>query len=1066
MKKKSFLSRFLMIALAILAVIATITFVVVEQGFSASSGQLQGINVDNITAKYETNWDKNPWSSSSKTISGSISSTEGTCSDTHYSTTLVITYEGDFSGSTNPKITFDYNYTKNSGSLSIGGKAVPDSTSVSDFEYEFTPNNKTLEITMKSGSKNPTTLSITSIACILNKDITINFKSLMNSEYNTTYLVNDTVVEDDLIVTCKDYNIFKLEANQIDGYKFIGWSANEILISSEMIYSTRFANDSIVFPIYTTLDKPVFQNNGKIYYDLNEANENAVKENVGEIRLISTGTLQADTTYNISNGVILNIPNSSQYYMNLSVPSTDIFKDVNAADKKNRVFRELILPENTIINVESGGIIYIGGEVKTKGGSGGLSAYVNGDYGCINLITANSKIVLNGKAELFCYGYIKGAGTVEAHSESVVYELFQIGNFRGGSASFKMYNNSQRVFPFNQYFVQNIESNLKLFKGANLKTASGVYASSSVQAMQFNFLGDDGIFKMLSENAYIARKYDSTTDTIFYQVYGECCLSPIELSLNGISINSSKYVLPITNNMDIRLLSGSTLNINQEMCMLPGSKLTVDEGASVSFAKNCNIYVYDRDSWIGKGFIGAPYGDLATVNYSASLDGKPMVRLNNIATLPDAEIDNNGNVLINNEASIYVTNFYNTANEVIICGANIHSSMKTGKFQLAQGVGQIKDTYQATQFGSTITFVPIPVSSLLLRNGEGGEKPYDDKVFFDPSEYREDIAGKQIFYDDNLNAWTFSETGETVLPIKYVNREDDKVVQTTYPANKDFKLPLASEVDFSCRNLSLKGWLINYEIYSPGQICNLGYTLNAEAVAVWGGWVTLNNGSGRFYIDYTSGEFLRGLNRVESYDHLENELSMFLFDDEGLFLSDFTNYFYNSSDSKYYLVIKGVVVEEPGFESFTIDVSANPILDYVYITKNNSLLVGDELGTEYYVQAKEGDPLPSGKYTFDNNGLIVKEFPDMITNGAVQMEMNIENSGMFIDGIRVPYGLFLNSDNYYYYSNNDGQIVKNQTFYVEKTNDYNISKGLYYFDAEGRLCDQKTLEPVVGGVAA
>ena len=85
----------------------------------------------------------------------------------------------------------------------------------------------------------------------------------------------------------------------------------------------------------------------------------------------------------------------------------------------------------------------------------------------------NSSITVKNGGNLYAWGFISGSGSVLAESGATVYEFYQIADFRGGTASSNMGN---KVFPFSQYFVQNIEVPLTLNAGANEQVYSGVYA--------------------------------------------------------------------------------------------------------------------------------------------------------------------------------------------------------------------------------------------------------------------------------------------------------------------------------------------------------------------------------------------------------------------------------------------------------------------------------------------------------------------------------------------------------------------------------------------------------------
>ena len=77
----------------------------------------------------------------------------------------------------------------------------------------------------------------------------------------------------------------------------------------------------------------------------------------------------------------------------------------------------------------------------------------------------NSRIEVNGV--LKSWGFITGKGAVNANSGSAIYEPFQLADWRGGSfTAGTMVDNAYKVFPFSQYYVQNIEVPLTLNSGS------------------------------------------------------------------------------------------------------------------------------------------------------------------------------------------------------------------------------------------------------------------------------------------------------------------------------------------------------------------------------------------------------------------------------------------------------------------------------------------------------------------------------------------------------------------------------------------------------------------------
>lgn len=85
---------------------------------------------------------------------------------------------------------------------------------------------------------------------------------------------------------------------------------------------------------------------------------------------------------------------------------------------------------------------------------------------------------------------------ITAESGATIYEMFQIPGWRGGSAtsSINGKKKTNKVFPFSQYYVQNIETPLKICAGAKEIIRTAIYAGSQVNTASATFIGTDGIF--------------------------------------------------------------------------------------------------------------------------------------------------------------------------------------------------------------------------------------------------------------------------------------------------------------------------------------------------------------------------------------------------------------------------------------------------------------------------------------------------------------------------------------------------------------------------------------------
>ena len=317
-----------------------------------------------------------------------------------------------------------------------------------------------------------------------------------------------------------------------------------------------------------------------------------------------------------------------------------------------------------------------------------------GDYGMIRMNT-NSSITVKSGGILYAWGFISGNGSVLAESGATVYEWYQITDFRGGTATSHMKN---EVFPFSQYYVQNIETLLTLNAGAKEIVYTGLTAGGGNNTTAINFIGDDGMFRIISGS--LSKIYDGSTDRIVYTVSGEAALNSLSLKLGGISVNSKNYVLPLTNNMTVNLASNSKLTINQNTALLAGVQANIASGAELLVADGTTVYIYDADEWIANAYTCK--GKFCSVQYAP---GKTYNRSEK--DLTDVKVDINGTLTV--AGAVYTT----------AGGANIGSSEGTGKYVQQNTPGTETITYQYTQSGSSVTAHEISITPAKLHNADG-----------------------------------------------------------------------------------------------------------------------------------------------------------------------------------------------------------------------------------------------------------------------------------------------------------------------------------------------------------
>ena len=88
-------------------------------------------------------------------------------------------------------------------------------------------------------------------------------------------------------------------------------------------------------------------------------------------------------------------------------------------------YRTLTMPSGTHITVQSGGALNLSGKLSSSGQMGGWNGTPTEPDGRIHML-GDSSITINSGANLYCWGYIYGSGSVEAKSGATVYEAFQI----------------------------------------------------------------------------------------------------------------------------------------------------------------------------------------------------------------------------------------------------------------------------------------------------------------------------------------------------------------------------------------------------------------------------------------------------------------------------------------------------------------------------------------------------------------------------------------------------------------------------------------------------------------
>lgn len=774
---KSTLKRFLSLVLCMCMVMALLPNVTMT-AFAATSGTVTGLADENIGLSFSGDADGDIWTANGTSITGSITGTAGTCSDSHYNSTLTITNKK----ATTATLSFDYTIEQNSGTIQVDGTVV---SSGASFTKELAAD-ETVKVYIKSGSTTAATkITLTNVVLVSDVNATTTFLPAENG----TYTVDGKLITEEYSNTQSSMTAYQVVATPADGYQFMGWYdvSNEKYINTSAKAALNIESDCTITARFASKTAALFETGGQRFDDLGDAVSYAQANSQSKITLATDGSISG--TYTIPAGITLLIPFDE---------AGTLYTDAPAAIRTapaSKPFRTLTISEGSSITVN--GAISLGGRYYAAGGS--EQGRPVGDYGYIKMADNSSITVKNG-GSLYAWGFVSGSGSILAESGATVYEFYQIADFRGGSASSTIANGGKKVFPFSQYFVQNIEVPLTLNAGANEQVYSGVYAMSSTYTTAISFIGDTGMFKV--ESGSFTKDYDEKTDRLVFTINGEAALNTLALTLAGMSVNSASYVLPITNNITINIQSGNVI-INQDAALLAGVEVNIAEGAGLTVANGKNIYFYDSDEWSSDNFVWGPC-KFKSVAYAP---GKAYNRSNN--DLVDAKMDVNGSVTA-------IGAIYTTAG-----GADICSSGGTGKYIQQGAPGTATATYQYNANGNSA--VTISITPAKLHNADGTYTETKTAKAGDTINYVNGVWGGE---EPTELTVTFEANGSTEYPV------EGTMAPQTVTAKKDTALNVNT---FTREGFNFNGWNTaadgSGDSYADGATVNL--TADTTLYAQW-----------------------------------------------------------------------------------------------------------------------------------------------------------------------------------------------------------------------------------------
>ena len=322
-------------------------------------------------------------------------------------------------------------------------------------------------------------------------------------------------------------------------------------------------------------------------------------------------------------------------------------EDVNSSYKvAGNVFSALVISKGVTITLSSSASMIAAAEV---GFDYSICTTLAKNHG---VIMNNGNIVVNSGCSVTAYGYIKGNGLIQMNSGATALDALTIYDWPGGDAAADMY---KTVFPTNAYTVHNISCPTKVFSGAIYKARVYLNAVSGTIGLNETIViigtqNNKGMFNADSDssasdyilksvitnqkdiettkdiNSNIALSNQRATGTVTtlnhrdnIEIYGKYSDAPTEISKTffiTIALKTSTSIPLPVGFMDITVRNKSTLTLNSsDYLILPGAKLTVDNGGKLTLGNNVDL-------------VALPYASAPTTGnyrytrfYTANTDG-------------------------------------------------------------------------------------------------------------------------------------------------------------------------------------------------------------------------------------------------------------------------------------------------------------------------------------------------------------------------------------------------------------------------------------------------------------
>ena len=223
-------------------------------------------------------------------------------------------------------------------------------------------------------------------------------------------------------------------------------------------------------------------------------------------------------------------------------------------------------------------------------------------------------------------GYIKrtsvsNGSKIEIKSGGLLFSPFVIYDFKGGTATLAINNLSDdsKFSPFQIFDLCNVQTLVRIESGGQWQTITSVYINFTSTYYPTDW--DDRVFYFIAAEeavsgksvlfvlagGYIDIDYRPAVNGIttegtnsaktYIDVCGNMKIGSLSLSFTvnyyatiNVSIDSSKFFLPVSYRFDMTIASGSTVDITNKIKFMNGSKLLVENGATMNVTSSMIVY--------------------------------------------------------------------------------------------------------------------------------------------------------------------------------------------------------------------------------------------------------------------------------------------------------------------------------------------------------------------------------------------------------------------------------------------------------------------------------------------